>query len=551
MSYSTTLPARTVRLNPEWGRYERLHRQHLERFVSELAPWLHERIELERIFRPGPDGRPVWFWDAAIAWRPGALARRGVLDRARAVLPECYTSFLRKPFRDPVGDPDEERLVSALALYAAASGRDLWIYSLAALFEQQGKDRDDIFELAALCAADAGVGVRADYYRRRIRAPSPYFELCFQKMSGRGGSNAAADTETTAVKRLLWLDAAAEGDAASEQYLIRRMTKNPPIEAADLADLTAQLICRGRLFRAARLALRHGRAFGESDYAVRVALGLYLANGKYLHWLRRFARSSIEVSPRDWFTLHFCLARIQAGERSAELAAQALENKRRVNAPPEEQRIRFEFALRVAAAGEAPLASEDGGDWRDLAEAYYLLSAPASAERSQTEAEVMERLVARQAEQAGVDAERLDLFLHASFSSVGRLRSLDAPADFLRLAARRAGASFALRLFFARRLQRAGASATALELARGAGARSPAALHFLSELFAAANEPARAERLYLRLQRRFPRSALIAYNLGLVQERGGRSAAALQSYHRALELDPRMLEARDRIALGG
>lgn len=549
MSISATLPTRTVRLNPEWGRYERLHRQHLERFVSELAPWLQDRIALERIFRPGPDGRPVWFRDAAIVWRPGALARRGVLDRARALLPECYLSFLRKPFRDPVGDPDEERLLSALALYAAATGRDLWIYSLAALFEQHGKDRDDIFELAALCAADADVSVRADYYRRRIRTPSPYFELCFQKMLGRGASNAAADPEA-AVKRLLWLDAAAEGDAASEQYLIRRMTKNPPIEATDLADLVQQLICRGRLFRAARLALRHARAFGESDYAVRVALHLYLANGKYLHWLRRFARSAIDVSPRDWFALHFCLARIQAGERSAELAAQALQNKPRIQAPPEEQRIRFEFALQAALAGEAPLAPEDGGDWNDFADALYLLGAPASVERSETEDDLMARLVARQEAQAGVDAERLDLLLHALFSSAGRMRSLFAPADFLRLAAHRAGPSMALRLFFARRLQRAGAVATALELARGAGARSPAALHFLSELFAAANEHARAERLYLRLQRRFPQSALIAYNLGLVQERGGRSAAALQSYHRALELDPRMLDARDRIALG-
>jgi hypothetical protein len=554
MSLSATLsasggPARTVRLNPDWGRYERQHRQHLERFLSELEPWMHDRIELERIFRPGPDGQPVWFMEASIAWRPGALARRGLADRARLLLPECYVSFLRKPFRDPAGDPNEERLFRALALYAAASGRDLWIYSFAALFEQHGKSRDDVFELAALCSADAGVALRADYYRRRICNPSPYFELCFQILSGRSASNAEADPGAATVKRLLWLDAAAEGDAPSEHYLIRRMTKNPPIEAADLADLAQQLICRGRLFRAARLALRHARAFGESDYAVRLALNLYLGNGKHLHWLRRFARSTIEVHPRDWFALHFCLARIQAGDRSASLAEQALQNKPRILAPPEEQRLRFQFALEAAAAGESPPAQSDSGDWIDLVQALYLSCAPAAPERLEEENELMAQLVELQESQGGVDVERLDIRLHALFSSARRLRNLTAPAEFLRLAARRSGASFALRLFFARRLHRGGAAGVALELARGAGARSPAAQHFLSELFAAANEHSRAERLYLRLQQRFPQSALIAYNLGLVQERGGRQVAALQSYHRALELDPRLLEARDRIVL--
>lgn len=57
-----------------------------------------------------------------------------------------------------------------------------------------------------------------------------------------------------------------------------------------------------------------------------------------------------------------------------------------------------------------------------------------------------------------------------------------------------------------------------------------------------------AETLLRRLAARFPRAALVSFNLGNVQRDCGRIDEAIESYRAALEIDPQFVEARNSLA---
>lgn len=579
-------PRRVLHLAPEQGRYEQTYQHYRTRFLEQLGGLTHSSLRIEHIYRPGVDGRPVQDSSGFVFWRGRFVLHATADRRAHELIPELYRSFLRRPL-DLLAAPGywtaaDSHVISALLHYACWTGRPVWMYSIAALlYEAGGQDRPEfspIFELAALQAASESItgpgspNPRCDFYTRSVAQPDPYFAYCLQLLRGRGASTAAdsepasgspgespdSQSEIFSVKRLLWAEAAATADESTERYLLRRMTKNPPVDEDDLMDLYRSLVMRGKVYRAARLLLRHNRAFGEKIYAVRALLRLYLNNGKYLQFLRRLRHSGEWPGRRTYFEAVYCIHRLGMQESEEHLMTQLMAGKQELKLPPDETRYRMRSALDVARSGHPAVLGASREEWGDLVENHYLLEAAGRSRGTLDGPLIRERFRLFQACIANLmdstaenpqDLERVSFYFRTLLWTFEQYRDrpeLDALWPILR---RLAGENLSVRLFFGIMHFERDESELARRYVEHQAGFHPALLHARSELAMLAEDFDGAERIYRRLLGFFPDSATLLFNLGLILERAYRIDEALDLFRTVLELEPRNQEAYDKVQL--
>ncbi|MCR9144924.1 MAG: tetratricopeptide repeat protein [bacterium] len=575
-------PNRVLHLAPEQGRYEQTYQHYRTLFLEQLGGLTHRELRMTHIFRPGVDGRPVQDSSGFVFWRGRFVLHTVAERRAHELLPELYRSFLRRPL-ELLSSPTywtaaDEHVIAALLHYACWSGRPVWIYSIAALlYDAGGHDREEfggVFELAALQAAAESVSgpgapnPRCDFYLRLVARPSPYFAYCLELLRGRTVDANAADPdeenpgapteESVSVKRLLWAEAAATGDAATEQYLLRRMTKNPPVDEDDLLDLFRSLAMRGKLYRATRLLLRHNRMFGEKVYASRVVLRLYLNNGKYLHYLRRLRALEEWPGRRSYFEALYCIHRLGLEQREEELMTGMTAGKRELKLPPDEARYRMRNALDVARSGHPAVLGASREDWGDLVENHYLLSSagksrgrldgPLIRERYRLFQECVQNLLEARDEEPR-NLERAGFYFRTLMWTFEQYRDRPELDQLWPIVRGLAGENLAVRLFFGVLHFERDETELARRYLEGLGGSHPALLHARGELAMLAGDFTEAERIYRLLLSAYPDSATLLYNLALILERASRLDEALQLFRQVLELEPRNQEAYDKIQL--
>ena len=572
-------PRRALHLAPEQGRYEQTYRHYRARFLEQLGGLTHARLRMQHIYRPGVDGRPVPDASGYVFWRARFVLHAAAEHRAHELMPELYRSFLRRPgevlaMRSHWTATDEH-VLAALLHYACWTGRPTWIYSIAALLHDHGghnrPDYGPVFELAALQAAGesiSGPGApnpRCDFYARLVARPDPYFSYCLQLLRGRrapGESAARSKTdktdETFSVKRLLWAEAAATADDTTEKYLLRRRTKNPPVDEDDLMDLYRSLAMRGKLHRAVRLLLRHNRLFGEKISAVRVVLQIYLNNGKYLHYLRRLRLSETWPGRRAFYEALYCIHRLGAQDREDTLMTQLMAGKQELKLPPDELRYRMRTALEVARSGHPAVLGASREEWGDLVENHYLLEAAARARGKLDGALIRERFRLYQACVSDLmegtteqprNLQRTAFYFRTLLWTFEQYRDRSELEPVWPILRPLAGENLAVRSFFGvMHFERDQLELARRHIADQAGFQ-PALMHARSELALADQDFAGAERIYRRLLVFFPDSATLLFNLGLILERAYRIDEAVVVFRRVLELEPRHQAAYDRIQL--
>ena len=586
-------PHRTLHLAPEQGRYEQSYQHYRTRFLEQLGGLTHNDLRMERIFRPGADGRPVQDPTGAVFWRGRFVLHPAADQKAHEILPELYRSFLRRP-REVLAAPaywsaSDAHVVAALLHYACWTGRPLWIYSVAALLHDVGGgEREEfsaVFELAALNAAAESVtgpgtpNPRCDFYLRLIARPEPYFAYCLELLRGRTVSvdsptgqvdppdqAPAGQAAPPSVKRLLWAEAAATADVATEQYLLRRMTKNPPVDEDDLLDLYRSLAMRGKLYRAARLLLRHNRVFGEKAFAARLLLRLYLHNGKYLHFLRRLRVLEEWPGRRTYYEALYCIHRLGLQDDEEELMTRMTAGKNEPKLPPDEARYRMRNALDVARSGHPAVLGASREEWGDLVENHYLLEAatrargrldgPLIRERYRLFQEIVANLAPDSWQDPAADLtdsprnlERADFYFRTLQWTFEQYRDRDELEALWPTLRRLAGENLAMRLFFGVLHFERDEIELARRLLQGFAGFHPALLHARGELAMLSDDFAGAERIYRRLLDFFPDSATLLFNLALILERARRLDEALDLFRRVLELEPRNQEAYEKIQL--
>jgi tetratricopeptide (TPR) repeat protein len=579
---NTPRPNRVLHLAPESGRYEQAYQHYRSRFLEQLGGLTHSDLRMEHVFRPGVDGRPVQDSSGFVFWRGRFVLHAAAERRAHELMPELYRSFLRRPL-DLLAAPAhwtaaDAHVVAAILYYACWSGRPVWVYSVAALlYDAGGHDREEfgpVFELAALQAAAASVtgpgtpNPRCDFYLRLVARPGPYFAYCLELLRGRTVSAAgdaalndqapAPGEATVSVKRLLWAEAAATADVSTEQYLLRRMTKNPPVDEDDLLDLHRSLAMRGKLFRAARLLLRHNRAFGEKVFVSRVVLRLYLNNGKYLHYLRRLRALEEWPGRRVYFEALYCVHRLGLQDREEELMTGMTAGKRELKLPPDEARYRMRNALDVARSGHPAVLGASREEWGDLAENHYLLEAaaknrgkldgPLIRERYRLFQACVHNLLEDTSEEPR-NLERAAFYFRTLMWTFEQYRDRAELDELWPILRGLAGDSLSVRLFFGVLHFERDETELARRYLEGLAGFHPALLHARGELAMLANDFGEAERIYNRLLSFFPDSATLRFNLALILERAHRIDEALALFRQVLELEPRNQEAYDKIQL--
>jgi tetratricopeptide (TPR) repeat protein len=585
-------PAPVLRLAPEQTRYERDYQYHRTRFLEQLGGLTHGQIKLERIFRPGVDGRPVLDSFAFVFWRARFVLHVPAERRAHELMPELYRSFLRRPLRllrerGATGVADVP-VLAALAHYACWTGRSVWIYNLAALLHEaqlyKNPQVSSFFELASLlAAAESPLGpsqpnARSDSYARLASRSDPYFAYCFQVLRGRVPSGPGAlrsasahagaavdsalsggsDETAISVKPLLWAEAAVRGDLETERYLMRRLTRNPPVDEDDLLDLSRLLAMRGRPARAIRLLLRHNRLCGEKPAVLRVILRAYLINGKYLHYLRRLGQAKSWPGRRTYFEALYCIHRLGVQDREEHLLTRLLAGKKDLQLPADEERNRMRQALTVARSGHPPVMGSERHEWGDLVENHYLLEAAARTRGQPDGTLIRERFrLYRQCVETMLgegprETERMHLYFRALLWTFEQYRDQSARPEMEALWPRLrglAGENLAIRLFFGTMHFERDEAELARRYVESLAGFHPVLLHTRGELALLAGDFERAERIYRRLLDRFPDCATLLYNLGLILERANRVDEARAVFRRVLDVDPRNPEAYDKLQL--
>lgn len=576
-------PRRTLELSPERERYEQDFQHQRVRFLEQLGGLTRRELRIQSLFRPGVDGRPVLDSSGFVFWRARFVLHAAAERKAHEIMPELYRSWLRRPL-DCLADPNawspaDSQIVAALLNYACWSGRPVWLDSIAALFDQAGATHsaaDRSYELAALLAASNEATARADYYFRLVTQPGPYFSFAWSVLRNRSSSPAsstsasAADGESgtappeeggdqVSVKRLLWAEAAITEDRETEAYLLRRMTKNPPVDEDELLDLYRSLALRGRLFRAARLLLRHQRHFGEKGSALRLLLQLYLNNGKYLYYLRALRRAEIWPGRSAYYEAVYCIHRLGLQNSEEQLMTRIMADKQELKLPPDEMRYRMRTALDVAQSGHPPVLGAGREEWGDLVENHYLLEGAARSRGALDGALIRERFRLFQAsvhnllENDGGEEprrpERLSFYFRTLMWTFEQFREREELDELWPRLLPLAGENLALRLFFGIMLFEREEVDRARRFLDGQAGQHPALLHAKSELAMLADDFELAERAYRQLLRLFPDSATLKYNLGLILERAYRLDEALAIFREVLELDPRNQEVYEKVQL--
>ena len=536
-----------------------MFRHSLRVFCDELEHLVQERAPIEALFRPGVIGLPVLNTHGSVFWRPDHILHAAAHARADRLMSELYHSFVRsRPYRAEV-EEHEPHAILVLMMYAVWRGCDEWIYSMASLFLQTGwrnGAEQRVMEVATLLALVQGRTLIANLYYKAVEPlqPGPYFEYCFHRLAGRAdrtsldGPRAEGDVS---VKRLMLAEAAATRDRETERYLFRRMLKNPPVDENDLLDLYATLLCRGRLFRAARLILRHCRICGERPHLMHLVLRLYFENGKYLAYLRRLAALGELPARENWFEAVFAIYRLSQKQRLEELMEDVLANKPDALLPVHEKQFRFLHALEAADTGEHAPRYVDQGE--ELVLKHYLLRTfeqrDSGGEELRERYGLFQELAIEVDDEDRVDVDRLQVFF-VSLRTLFRTHALhtESPRLYCYLESL-CGRNLRMRLFLGLYAFDREWHDQAAELLDNLAGSDPGLQHARSELAAERGEFARAAHIYRNLIASRPPSALLLFNLGLIYERAREHRRAMETYQQVLELDPGMLEARDRITL--
>ncbi|MCB1316088.1 MAG: tetratricopeptide repeat protein [Leptospiraceae bacterium] len=469
------------------------------------------------------------------------------------LLPDLYRSFLRAQL--PCYDEIDLEVLAVLGNYALWTGRSEWLYSLAAGMVQSGVRSINatgraLLELVCLVAALQGQTVLAEYYYRLVPGKSVYFDYCAHRVL-RGhappvhSASEHPDTGHPSVKRLLIFDAAITGDMETENYVYRRMSKNPPVDAHDLLDLYATFMCRGKLFRAQRLLLRHSRMYGERPELLDQVLQTYLINGKHLLYLRRLARMEHSAYRRNWFEFVYCIYSLGLGDRRDELLAEVFAESHKTPTPSYENQLNFLRAL--DAAGRSPRPPLYSGECEYLVQGYYLSRTDMSPELIQERYQYYRRQIEMDTGDEQIDPQLLNFYFRLLFRNVrlyaGELSSPQLFACLEGLAGSNAFIRVYLGLYAYNREWRREAD----RYLYNRPGNLPDLLHARADLAVMRADYATALRIYSKLVRSYPESTTMRFNLAMVLEKAGRIRQALETYNRILELDPGMLEARDRI----
>ncbi|MBX7057248.1 MAG: hypothetical protein K1X75_04235 [Leptospirales bacterium] len=259
-------------------------------FEQKLLPGLRSEIHMAHAVRPGLDGFPAPCLHPLTYLRASRLHDLEFRASLEKGLDPAYRALTRSgaPLRAGLRQP----LARALALYSFARMRADWLYSLAVRETERENPDAGILQLASFYALWQGQSSASAWFRRQVLQPEAYFELAMQLLAPqKKKSQSASSTEGAGagVRRLLWLDAAASSERVSEAYIIRRSSRNPPVDAEDLFDLFVQLWQRGMLFRAARLLWRRIRLMGASPAICHELAMLALSNGRLSAALRALA----------------------------------------------------------------------------------------------------------------------------------------------------------------------------------------------------------------------------------------------------------------------
>lgn len=475
----------------------------LNSFEQEILPGMRTEIHLSHAIRPGVDGYPAPAIHPLTYLSVDRLFdlefRAGLEDSLAPV----YTLLVQKAA--PLRKELRGRAIQALALFAFARLRSDWLYSIAMREIEREDAENGVIALAAWFAAWEGRKAASQWFQRRLPRDDAYLELALKAIGVRGPhSNAPTQSGEEAgqgVRRLLWLDAAASGDRSTEDYVIRRSTKNPPVDPEELFDLYVQLLSRGRIFRAARLLHRRNRSMGAVSASIAELAWLFLSDKRPAAALKMLKMAP----PED-------------RSRFAGLVAVA---SSLVAADSSSHRRLLASAGQGGALRSLERALEKGGN--DAAAPWLVASLIGPAHSPDFAAQAAALIRGR-----GWDAQAAALSLPWTIEG----QRLDGAAT--RACALLCGSSlFARALTAAQLADRAPDQAVAL-FPRGG---LPERQHLIAEAFAAAGLLTEAGRLYRPLLRRSPRSAVLLRNAALLERAQGNAVLAGELENQAAQAE--------------
>ncbi|MCB1172076.1 MAG: tetratricopeptide repeat protein [Leptospiraceae bacterium] len=531
-----------------------------KRFERHFAPMVHDQIRIDRVFRPGPGNYPVVDTYPFVLWRPEWVSHFGAHRQADVFFQELYQSAVLQCRQADLRREDEQS-ITALALYAIWRFRHTWLFTISDLI-QSGRIRhrqsDVILQVSCILAAVQGEIARAAYWAGQVRGTDPVFTLLLEQTGvpavhsrEPGGVTATDPTQALpAVKRLLWFEAIFQQDETSEAILLRKRSKNPPIEEDELLDVYASLLARGRLFRAQRLLLKHLRLFGYRSHLADLVLQQYLINGRYLPFLRRLSQFERYPRRRNWYDAVFAIAALGQFSRMDTILAQLEQNHSVRHVPVDQSRMSlFQEYIRSALESGFTVSASQLGDLFDYPALLGLLHADRPRQIQQS-FRLFDSLLPRSPLKGqAVNSERL-AFLFAGLEDKFR-QYQDRPqvqAVWPVLQAL-AGRVVAIRIWLGLSAWEQGFTGTANCFLGSGPALSLEQSHVRAELALERGDAQTALQIYQGLLKRYPGQSRLMYNLASIQERLGSKDEALELYRQALDLDPTLHLARDRISL--
>lgn len=544
-------PVQKLFLNPDRFKHDQQYRRYAGQFLKHIADFTHEELNMERVFRPGFRGPPVRDRFPYVFWKAEKVSDTRAHGLAASIIPGLYSNAMRKTNYDPV-EVEQDRLITvAIINFALWKGKDLWIYSLASHCDYAEIPFKEIYMISALIAA-ANNKTMADFYHRLAGSDDPYYNFCYRALSSTlsqlNDSNVSSDrlSEGFSVKRLLWLESAHDADNESEKYLIRKMTKNPPVDEDELMDLYSNLLNRGKLYRANRLLLRHCKFYGEKHGILNTVLRLYLLNGKYLLYLRRLAKMKIQPSNLNWFQAVFCIYRLELQKDKLRLLNEVFSNKPEQNLPDEIQSERFFLELDLGSEARFPTVRSTESPEFDLLLCNFLMNTTLNSRLIQERNQIFENLVLEPLNNHELaDPERLQLFLRSvlwNFFQPGQEKVIEAMKPLMESLA---GGNITARIFMGLANLIHGQYDFATLYLERAQNNHPVVNHARSIIYVSENDSDRAEKIYKNIVSQYPEELPILFHYGKILELNQKKEDARRIYQKILEENPDFQQVRD------
>ena len=535
--------------------HQRYHR-FKERFILHLRDHLHGSIRLEQAFRPGLTGRPVADNFPFIFWKnPELLFDDAAHREADSIISELYFHSIRTDSFNPVVNADDADVSAAIVNYAIWRGKHHWVYTLCFACVDAGIHFERLFLLGAILAAAENRVEIADYFYATCAEISPHQEITYQFLrSGRDPRGKLTNQSQLTRKETLWLDwltSVARADYLGERRVIHEIFNNI-YGSEDILTFLCALLTRGKLYLALRLLHKYrNRNVNFQNILMRI----YFRNGKYLHFLRHFrdmsSRGAKPALPARnyWYEVYYCLYRLNREGDYLGQGKALLENFNSLDFPPEGEQRRFLNHLRALDNGrfEPDPGSARYGDL--LAHGLYYASLQEdlrSPEKRKHYVRVILKLFRNNLEEQK-DLFRYEVLLRAIFWGFLYLEDRSYMRRFIPYLESMAGRNPSLRIFIGLYFYEQGESARAVQYLEFSP-RHPIVLHRLADIYSQNGDLTQAEVVYTKLLSWYPNDAVFWYNYGLLLEKNNRQSDASRAFHRALDLDPDLDAAQERIS---